>query len=50
MALLGDVVEEKVGDAYHYFTGKYPTLTEAEKMLSEIKNLGFRTASIVPAK
>lgn len=50
MALLGDVVEEKVGDTYHYFTGKYPTLTEAEKMLSEIKNLGFRTASIVPAK
>ena len=50
MALLGDVVEEKVGDAYHYFTGKYPTLTEAEKMLPEIKNLGFRTASIVPAK
>lgn len=50
MALLGDVVEEKIGDTYHYFTGKYPTLTEAEKMLPEIKNLGFRTASIVPAK
>lgn len=49
MALLSDVKEEKVGDNYHYFTGYYTTHAEAEKMLPEIKNLGFRTASIVSA-
>jgi N-acetylmuramoyl-L-alanine amidase len=49
MALLSDVKEEKVGDNYHYFTGHYSTRAEAEKMLPEIKNLGFRTASIVSA-
>jgi N-acetylmuramoyl-L-alanine amidase len=49
MALLSDVKEEKIGGNYHYFTGHYATRAEAEKMLPEIKNLGFRTASIVSA-
>ena len=50
MALLGDVTEEKIEGNYCYFTGKYTTLEEAEKMLPEIKNLGFRTAAIVSAR
>jgi len=49
MALLGDVKEEKIGTDYHYFTGHYKSRNEAEKMLPEIKNLGFRTAAIVAA-
>lgn len=50
MALLNDVAEEKIDGNYCYFTGKYSTLAEAEKMLPEIKNLGFRTAAIVSAR
>ncbi len=49
MGLLGDVQEEKVEGSYYYYTGKYNTRAEAEKMLPEIKNLGFRTAAIVSA-
>ena len=50
LALLGDVTEEKIDGNYCYFTGKYSTLAEAETMLPEIKNLGFRTAAIVSAR
>jgi N-acetylmuramoyl-L-alanine amidase len=50
LALLGEVMEEKIEGNYYYFTGKYDTMDEAEKMLPEIKNLGFRTASIVSAR
>lgn len=50
MALLGEITEEKIEGNYYYFTGRYDTLTEAEKMLPEIKNLGFRTASIVSGR
>ena len=50
LGLIGDVKEEKIEGQYHYFTGDYPTRAEAEKTLPEIKNLGFRTATIVQAK
>ncbi|MCB9355712.1 MAG: N-acetylmuramoyl-L-alanine amidase [Lewinellaceae bacterium] len=49
LGLIGDITEEKIDDKYHYFTGQYKTREEAEKMLPEIRNLGFRTAAIVPA-
>lgn len=50
LALLSDVTEEKIEGNYCYFSGKYATFDEAEKMLPEIKNLGFRTAAIVSAR
>lgn len=50
LGLIGDVKEEKIEGQYHYFTGEYTTRAEAERTLPEIKNLGFRTATIVPAK
>jgi len=50
LALLSDVAEEKIEGNYFYFTGKYATFNEAEKMLPELKNLGFRTAAIVSAR
>ena len=49
LGLIGDITEEKIDEKYHYFTGQYKTREEAEKMLPEIRNLGFRTAAIVPA-
>jgi hypothetical protein len=48
LSLIGDVREEKVGGKYYYYTGAFKSRTEAEKMLMEIKNLGFKTAIIVP--
>lgn len=50
LGLIGGVKEEKIEGRYHYFTSNYTTRDEAEKMLPEIKNLGFRTAAIVPSK
>lgn len=50
LALLSDVTEEKIDGNYCYFTGKYTTFAEAEKMLPEFRNLGFRTASIVSTR
>ena len=47
LGLIGDIKEEKIEDQYHYFTGNYDSRAEAEKMLPEIKNLGFKTAAIV---
>jgi len=46
LGLLGDVEEVKSAGQYHYFTGKFATRAEAEKMLPELFNLGFRTAKI----
>ena len=46
LGLLGDVEEVKSAGQYHYFTGKFATRSEAEKMLPELFNLGFRTAKI----
>lgn len=47
LGLIGDIREEKIDNQYHYFTGSYSSLAEAEKMLPEIRNLGFKTATIV---
>lgn len=47
LGLLGDVKEENKEGKYHYFTGQYASRADAEKMLPEIKNLGFKTATIV---
>ena len=47
MSLLSNVKEELKEGKYHYYLGNYSTREEAEKVLPEIKNLGFKTASIV---
>jgi len=47
LGLLSGVAEEQSGGQFHYFFGKYPTHADAEKMLPELFNLGFRTAKIV---
>jgi N-acetylmuramoyl-L-alanine amidase len=47
LGLLSDIQEEKDGGQYKYFTGTFSSLSEAERTLPEIKNLGFRTAVIV---
>jgi N-acetylmuramoyl-L-alanine amidase len=47
LSLLNNVREEIKDGKYHYFVGSYATREEAEKILPEIKNLGFKTASIV---
>ncbi|MBK6931564.1 MAG: N-acetylmuramoyl-L-alanine amidase [Saprospirales bacterium] len=50
LSLLGEVEEEQSAGQFHYFTGKFATPSEAEKMLPELFNLGFRTAKVVPAQ
>ncbi len=47
MSLLSNVIEELKDGKYHYYVGNYSTRAEAEKVLPEIKNLGFKTANIV---
>lgn len=47
LSLLGDVEEEQSGGQFHYFTGTFAARTDAEKMLPELQNLGFRTAKVV---
>jgi len=47
LSLLGDIVEEHSNGQYNYFTGTFATRAEAEKMLPELFNLGFRTAKVV---
>ncbi|MEZ4918364.1 MAG: N-acetylmuramoyl-L-alanine amidase [Saprospiraceae bacterium] len=46
LALLSDVEEVKTDKEYEYYVGTFATPAEAEKMLAEIRNLGFRTAQI----
>ncbi len=46
LALLQGVTEEQTNGQYHYFVGQYATYAEAERMLSEIRQLGFRTAIV----
>jgi N-acetylmuramoyl-L-alanine amidase len=48
LSLIGDVREEKKEGKFVYYTGNFPAKTDAEKMLMEIKNLGFKTATVVP--
>jgi N-acetylmuramoyl-L-alanine amidase len=50
LALLTEVQEEIIGGQYHYFLGNFATRSEADKMLSEIKNLGFKTAFLAPSR
>ena len=50
LGLLSNVEEEKGTGEYRYYTGSFANRTEAERMLPEIINLGFRTAQIVPAE
>ncbi len=47
MGLISGVKEEQVDGQYHYFTSTFATRKEAEELLSDIKNLGFRTAKVV---
>jgi N-acetylmuramoyl-L-alanine amidase len=47
LSLLDDIQEEQKDGKYYYFTGKYNQRPEADKMLQEIKNLGFKTAYVV---
>lgn len=48
LSLLGDVKEEVANSQYYYFTGTFATRNEAVRMLPEIRNLGFKTAVVVP--
>ncbi len=50
LSLLSEVTEEQYGGEFHYFTGTFATRAEAEKMLPELFNLGFRTARILSPK
>jgi N-acetylmuramoyl-L-alanine amidase len=50
LGLLSDVQEEIISGQYHYFLGNFTARNEADRMLSEIKNLGFRTAFLAPSK
>lgn len=47
LGLLSEVREERAGGRYQYFVGPYKTRSEAEKMLPELQNLGFSSATIV---
>ena len=47
MGLISGVKEEQADGQYHYFTSTFATRKEAEELLPDIKNLGFRTAKIV---
>ena len=48
LSLLSNVQEETANGQYYYFTGTFATQSEAARMLPEIKNLGFKTAVVVP--
>jgi N-acetylmuramoyl-L-alanine amidase len=47
LSLLSDVQEEKIDQQYHYFTGNFATRADAERLLPEMHNLGFKTAKVV---
>jgi N-acetylmuramoyl-L-alanine amidase len=51
LALLNDVIEEKTttaqGIEYRYFVGTFAARKDAERSLSELSNMGFKTAKIV---
>lgn len=48
LSLLANVKESFKEGKYHYFSGTYATKAEAEKVLPEIQNMGFKSALIVP--
>lgn len=47
LSLLANVKEVKKENKYHYYSGTYSSKADAEKILPEIQNMGFKTASIV---
>jgi N-acetylmuramoyl-L-alanine amidase len=47
LSLLTNVKVLNKEGKYHYYSGTYATKAEAERVLPEIQNMGFKTASIV---
>ncbi len=47
LSLLSNVKILNKEGKYHYFSGNYASKAEAEKVLPEIQNMGFKTATIV---
>lgn len=47
LSLLANVKELNKEGKYHYYSGNYTSKAEAEKVLPEIQNMGFKTAAIV---
>ena len=47
LSLLSNVKILNKEGKYHYFSGSYASKAEAEKVLPEIQNMGFKTATIV---
>ncbi len=47
LSLLANVKELNKEGKYHYYSGVYTTKADAEKVLPEIQNMGFKTATIV---
>lgn len=50
LSLVSGVQEELINGKYFYFTGTFATRAEAEKVLPEYINLGFKSASVEPVK
>lgn len=48
LSLIGEVREVVKEGKYHYYTGNFATKADADNMLMEVKNLGFKTATVVP--
>lgn len=47
LSLLANVKEIRKEGKYHYYSGTYANKSDAEKVLPEIQNMGFKTATIV---
>ncbi|MBN8679639.1 MAG: N-acetylmuramoyl-L-alanine amidase [Chitinophagales bacterium] len=47
LSLMTNVKEKFHDGKYHYYSGRYTSRADAEKILPEIHNMGFKTASIV---
>ncbi len=47
LALLTDVEEEYTDGQYHYYLGRFTHRSEAEKLLPDLYQLGFRTARVI---
>lgn len=47
LSLMTNVKEQFQNGKYHYYSGKYASKEDAEKVLPEIQNMGFKTATIV---
>ncbi|MFN0173384.1 MAG: N-acetylmuramoyl-L-alanine amidase [Saprospiraceae bacterium] len=47
LSLLANVKELNKEGKYHYYSGIYTSKADAEKVLPEIQNMGFKTATIV---